>query len=138
MNKLTVFILALPTLAGLASTAVLAQSRAEAPPPPRLERLEEGDAPAVVIPSRPSEQQIIETRDHGRVTSVKVNTGGSTYYLTPNEPKGSALPGDLQSTSNRPAQWQIMEFNTERRKDAAEGRAEPVPAAPPPPAPAPR
>jgi hypothetical protein len=124
MNKLPHYSLALAVLAFAAATPAMAQERAEAPPPPRLEKLEEGEPPAVVIPSKPTEQQIVEKRDHGQVVETKVNTGGSTYYLKPNQSKGSALPGDLQSTANRPAQWQIMEFNTQRRKDVPEGQAD--------------
>lgn len=123
----------------LAANVAMAQSRADTPPPPRLEKLEEGDAPAVTIPGKSSEQQIQETRENGRVTSVRVTSGGSTYYVTPNAPKGSAQPGDVQSTSNRPAQWQIMEFSAERQKDARGEAAAAVPAPPPaPPAPAAR
>lgn len=124
MNKLPHYSLALAVLAFAAAAPALAQDRAEAPPPPRLEKLEEGEPPAVVIPSKPTEQQIVEKRDHGQVIETKVTTGGSTYYLKPNQPKGSALPGDLQSTANRPAQWQVMEFNTQRRKDVPEGQAD--------------
>lgn len=122
----------------LAANVAMAQSRADTPPP-RLEKLEEGDVPAVTIPGKSSEQQIQETRENGRVTSVRVTSGGSTYYVTPNTPKGSAQPGDVQSTSNRPAQWQIMEFSAERQKDARGEAAAAVPAPPPaPPAPAAR
>jgi hypothetical protein len=103
------------------------QQRADAPEPPRLERLEEGDAPAVTIPGRQSEQQIEEKRDHGVVVSTKVHSHGSTYYLKPNTPKGSAQPGDVQSTANQPAQWQVMEFNTKRR-DQVETDPNPTPA----------
>lgn len=104
----------------------LAQQRAEAPEPPRLEKLDEGEAPAVTIPGRQNEQQIEEKRDHGVVVSTKVHSGGSTYYVTPNKPKGSALPGDVQSTANQAAQWQIMEFNTKRR-DQVESNPNPAP-----------
>ena len=110
----------------------MAQTRADAPPPPRLERLErleEGEAPAVTIPGRSTQQKIEDKRENGRITSTTVRTGGSVYTVTPNAPKGSALPGDLQSTSNRPAQWQIMEFSTDPKKDAP-GNAPAGPVAP--------
>ena len=125
----------------LGCAAALAQSRADAPPPPRLEKLEEGEAPAVTIPNRPPERLIQEEREDGRITSTRVHTGGSTYYVTPNTPVGSALPGDGQSTSNRPAQWRILEFNTRPRKDgerdpAADPARTAAPAPPAPPGPA--
>lgn len=117
-------LLLLPALV-LAPLAVLAQ-QAAAPEPPRLEKLEEGEAPAITIPGRQSEQQIEERRDHGEVTSSKVRSGPSTYYVKPNKPRGSALPGDAQSTANQPAQWQIIEFHTKRRDQVeAESRTAP-------------
>ncbi len=111
--------IALTLLSGCTFLAAgtMAQTRADAPPPPRLERLEEGEAPAVTIPGRASEQKIEDKRENGRITSTTVRTGGSVYTVTPNTPKGSALPGDLQSTSNRPAQWQIMEFSSDPKKN---------------------
>jgi hypothetical protein len=129
-------LLLFPALALAPFAGALAQPRADAPEPPRLEKLEEGDLPAVTIPGRQSEQQIEEHRDHGEVTSVKVQSGGSTYYVKPNKPKGSSLPGDAQSTSNQPAQWQIYEFNTSRRKDAEADQAPAAAPAAPAPAPA--
>jgi hypothetical protein len=109
----------------LAPLAAQAQ-QAAAPEPPRLEKLEEGEAPAITIPGRQNEQQIEERRDHGVVTSTKVKSGPSTYYVTPNKPRGSALPGDAQSTANQPAQWQIIEFHTKRRDQMeAESRTAP-------------
>ncbi|MDO8299700.1 hypothetical protein [Lacisediminimonas sp.] len=101
----------------LAAATAVAQPRADAPPPPRLERLEEGQAPAVTIPGRSTEQKIEDKRENGRITSTTVRTGGSTYTVTPNTPKGSALPGDVQSTSNRPPQWKVLEFSTDPKKD---------------------
>ena len=63
------------------------RERAEAPPPPRLERLEEGDAPAVTIPGGgPAEKSITEKREQGRVTEVEVRTGRSTYVVKPINP----------------------------------------------------
>lgn len=110
---------------------VMAQTRADAPPPPRLERLEEGEAPAVTIPGRSTQQKIEDKRENGRITSTTVRTGGSVYTVTPNTPKGSALPGDLQSTSNRPAQWQIMEFSADPKKEAPGKAPAAAPTAPP-------
>jgi hypothetical protein len=105
-----------------------------APPPPRLEVLEEQE-PAVTIRSAPGTQQITEKREQGRVTSVRVKSGKSNYQLKPNLPAGSAQPGDAQSDASRPAQWQVMEFDWNReqeRREAAERAAATTPPPPPP------
>ena len=68
------------SLALAASMPAFAQQPlADAPPPPRLERLEEGEAPAVTIPGGGQpERSITEKREQGRVTEVEVRTGRST------------------------------------------------------------
>jgi hypothetical protein len=109
------------------------RERAEAPPPPRLERLEEGDAPAVTIPGGgPAEKSINEKREQGRVTEVEVRTGRSTYVVKPINPAGSALPGDAQSNTNRAPQFKVKEFDLQRQEDLKQ-QAQPAaaPAAPP-------
>lgn len=117
---------ALPQLAA-------AQQRAVAPVPPQLERLDEGEAPAAAAARPESNNKIIEKRERGQVTSIRVERGDSTYYLKPNTQVGSALHGDAQSSATRAPQWQILEFDwgrePEKAKDAA-ARAATV--APPP------
>jgi len=97
---------------------VYAQAPAKnvAPPPPKLEKLEEGEQPAITIAPPDSGTKITEKRQQGKVTEVKVKSGKSTYYLKPNEPAGSAARGDLQSDEVRPAQWQILEFDLGGKK----------------------
>lgn len=96
-----------------------AQQSATAPPPPQLEKLEEGDAAAITIRKPGSEKKITEKREQGKVKEVKVQSGKSTYYLKPNDPAGSALPGDAESNATRAAQWQVLEFgNPKNTKDA--------------------
>jgi hypothetical protein len=79
-------------------------------PPPKLEKMEEGEPPSVTIRKPESDKKITETRKQGKIKEVKVQRGKNTYYLKPNEPAGSALPGDAESSANRGAQWQVMEF----------------------------
>ncbi|HJV51564.1 MAG TPA: DUF2782 domain-containing protein [Noviherbaspirillum sp.] len=112
-----------------------AQQKADAPPPPKMERLEEGEAPAITIRKPNQERQITEKRaPGGKVTEVKVSKGKNTYYLKPNEQPG-AMPGDGQSSANRGAQWQVKEFDLSRQpKEAATEQAPAVPAPPPAPA----
>jgi len=110
--------------------------RADAPPPPQLERLEEGEAPAVTIPGGGQpERSITEKREQGRVTEVEVRTGRSTYVVKPLNPAGSALPGDTQANTNRAAQFKVKEFDLSKPEDLKpqpQPQAAPAPAAPPP------
>ncbi|MFC3109800.1 DUF2782 domain-containing protein [Undibacterium arcticum] len=87
-----------------------------APPPPKLEKMEEGEQPAITIAPPDSGTKITEKRQQGKVTEVKVKSGKSTYYLKPNEPAGSAAPGDVQSNQIRAAEWPILEFDLGRKK----------------------
>ncbi|HEX7633879.1 MAG TPA: DUF2782 domain-containing protein [Noviherbaspirillum sp.] len=112
-----------------------AQQPADAPPPPKMEKLEEGEAPAVNI--RPGqERKITEKRaPGGKVTETKVTTGKSTYYLKPNETPGT-VPGDVQSSVNRGAQWEVGEFDFGRGEAKETPAAQSPAVAAPPPAPA--
>lgn len=112
---------------------VWAQPPADAaPPPPQLEKLDEGEAPAVTIHKPGQERKVAEKRARGgQVTEVKVTSGKSTYYLKPNDPAGSALPGDTQSNAARAAQWKIMEFDLRREDEAKRAEAERAIPAPP-------
>jgi hypothetical protein len=130
-----ILLTALPLLfaAVMPAHAQQPRERADAPPPPRLERLEEGDAPAVTIPGGgPTEKSINEKREQGRVTEVEVRTGRSTYVVKPINPAGSALPGDAQSSTNRAPQFKVKEFDLQRPEDLKQ-QAQPAaaPAAPP-------
>ena len=87
-----------------------------APPPPKLEKLEEGEQPAITIAPPDSGTKITEKHEQGKVTEVKVKSGKSTYYLKPNDPAGSAARGDLESDQIRAAQWPILEFDLGRKK----------------------
>lgn len=105
---------------------------AAAQQPPKMEKLEEGDAPTITIRKPDTEKKITEKREKGKVTEVKVQSGKSTYYLKPNEPAGAALPGDAQSNENRGAQWSVHEFDLGRKKKGAkQPPVEPIPPAPP-------
>jgi hypothetical protein len=125
------------SLALAASMPAFAQQpRADAPPPPRLERLEEGEAPAVTIPGGGQpERSITEKREQGRVTEVEVRTGRSTYVVKPLNPAGSALPGDTQSNTNRAAQFKVKEFDLSKPEDLKpqpQPQTQQAPAVPPP------
>lgn len=82
----------------------------------KLEKLEETDPPAVKIGKPPAEHKITETRDDSGVKESKVETGLTTYYVRPNTQVGTAQPGDTQSTTNRGAEWKVLEFNLGEKK----------------------
>jgi hypothetical protein len=111
------------------------QQAANAPPPPQLERLEEGEASGVTIRGSGEQGRIVEKRAYGgRVTEVQVTSGKSTYYLKPNAPAGSAAYSDTQGNSLGAAQWRIGEFDLRRSDEAKTSEpAQGGPSAPPPP-----
>src|SRR5438876_884154 len=115
MNNSKVWQLATVCIAFLA-TPLLTQAqqapRASAPPPPELQHLEEGEAPSITIRKPEGGQgNITEKREQGRVTEIKVQKGGSTYYLKPQQVVGTSVPGDTPSSPARGAQWQVKEFD---------------------------
>lgn len=132
-----ILLTALPLIFAVSLPALAQQplQRADVPPPPRLERLEEGEAPAVTIPGGgPPEKSITEKREQGRVTEVEVKTGRSTYVVKPLSPSGSALPGDTQANTNRAAQFKVKEFDLSKPQDLKpqpQPQVLPAPAAPP-------
>lgn len=111
-----------------------AQQGTDAPPPPQLEKLEEGEPPAT--PARGPDQPrsvVTEKRAYGgRVTEIEVQSGGSKYYLQPNAQGGSSLPGDMDSNRMRGPQWRVKEFDL-RRGDESRKASEPTAGVPPPP-----
>jgi hypothetical protein len=131
-----ILLTALPLVlaASLPASAQQPRQRAEAPPPPQMERLEEGEAPAVTIPGGgPREKSITEKREQGRVTEVEVRTGRSTYVVKPLNPAGSAMPGDTQSNVTRPPQFKVKEFELGRPEEVKQQPAAAVEAPLPPP-----
>jgi hypothetical protein len=112
-----------------------AQQGTNAPPPPQLEKLEEGEQPASPAGGQEQPRSIVtEKRAYGgRVTEIEVQSGGSKYYLQPNTQGGSSLPGDMDSNRMRAPQWRVKEFDL-RRGDESKKPSEPAAAVPPPPA----
>ncbi|WP_211460794.1 DUF2782 domain-containing protein [Collimonas silvisoli] len=116
MNKSKVWQLLAVCIASLATPLLVnAQQSAQqpaknaAPPPPELQKLEEGEAPAVTI-RKPGvgPAEITQKREQGKVTEVKVTSGGSTYYVKPQSQAGALQPSD---SPVRGAQWQVKEFD---------------------------
>ena len=124
-----VCLLAYASSAGAQQTPASAASSA----PPVMEKLEEGQPEATIKPKPGTEKKITEKREQGKVTEIKVQTGKSTYYMTPNVPAGNAVVGDAQSSAIRAPQWQVMEFDLgQKKKKQAEEEAEAAAPAPPP------
>jgi len=121
-------------IASCASIFPAAAQQDSAPPPPRMQKLEEGEEPAVTI-RKPNEERKIEEKraPGGKVKEIKVTSGKSTYYLRPNEPAGSAYPGDQEGMTNRAAQWEVLEFDIGRQAKQGETEQQ-EPDVPPPPA----
>ncbi len=117
---------------------LLASAQQSAPPPPVMEKLEEGQAPEVTIRAPKSGDAATTTEKRapdGTVTEVKVKTGKSTYVVKPVTRAGNSIPGDAQTPVTRPAQWEILEFNKDHKKKP-NSTDDDLPAAPPPPLPA--
>jgi hypothetical protein len=135
MRPIRPYLLAGMWMAAAASLPVLAQQRAEAPPPPRLEKLEEGEPPAVTITPPSEKSTITEKRaPGGKRTEVKVKSGKSTYRVQPSDEPGNAQQGDGQSIAAKPAQWEVMQFDLSRAKKVQQVPVEPPPTLQPNPA----
>jgi hypothetical protein len=93
-------------------TPLLVAAQQSQPPtntPPKLEKLEESEPPSIKFSKPEDKNKVTETREGGQ---VKVQTGGSTYYVKPNEQQvGNSLPGDTESSSNHGVQWKVLEFD---------------------------
>lgn len=121
-------------LAGIVAALPLlaaAQQQTPSQAPPQLEKLEEGEAPAITIRKDEGQRRITEKKEGGKVTEVKVQSGKSTYYLKPNEQPGNAQPGDAQSNMNRPAQWKVLEFDLGTVRETPEASGTQTEAPPP-------
>ncbi|QAU35736.1 DUF2782 domain-containing protein [Janthinobacterium sp. 17J80-10] len=115
-------------LTAAASLPALAQQRADAPPPPRMEKLEEGAAPAVTITPPSEKSTVTEKRaPGGKRTEVKVKTGKSTYRVQPADEPGNAQRGDGQSIAAKPAQVEVMQFDMSGKRKLQKEPVEPTP-----------
>ncbi|UOD33141.1 hypothetical protein INH39_16770 [Massilia violaceinigra] len=125
-NLLALCLLASASLAG-------AQQPKPSDAPPKLERLDDGNlAPAIVAP-RANEPKISEKRENGRTTEVKVKSGKSSYTMKGTNPAAGSSGMDANGSNLRGPQWQVGEFDLNKKKKAASeaaADAAPVPAPP--------
>lgn len=125
----------LPLLLLASAGTALAQQK-PADTPPKLEVIEEGsDTPIVVTPPKTGGAKITEKKDGGRTTEVKVKTGKSAYTMKGAHPGAVNERGNATGSTLGTPQWQVLEFDLNRKKKTDK---EDVPAAdaPPPPPPA--
>lgn len=79
------------------------------------ERSGVSEAPPITIrQQKDGPNTITEKRVRGQVTEIRVDRGANAYFLEPNRPPGSALPGDAEAPVIRAPQWRILEFDMKR------------------------
>jgi hypothetical protein len=117
----SLFSLALAVVAATAfGNLALAQEFKPAPPPPVLEKLDEGAPPSITIQDKedkPRQNSITQTRSQGAVDDVTVNSGPSTYHLRPRT-VGNSVPGDIPSAPRTNPEWVIKTFDLGSGKGA--------------------
>jgi hypothetical protein len=96
------------------------------PAEPKLEKLEDSEPPSLKIgkPVGAPKVTVTEVKDGVKGREVKVESGKSTYYVRPNEQVGNSLPGDAQSSTNRGAEWKVMEFDLGSKKKKEEDKSD--------------
>ncbi len=114
----------LPFAAFMVAFAIpaIAQEAAQTPPPPQLETLDESEQPAITIRKPDTKNEITERREQGRVTEVKVKSGGSTYYL---KPKASTVspPNDAHGSDVSVPMWSVKEFDVGQKQESEKNTA---------------
>ena len=121
----------------LVTSPPIVQAQASNVAPPTMQKLEEGETPAVTIRTPKTRKKITEKREQGVVTEVQVQSGKSSYRLKQSAGAGNAAAGDAQSNTVRAAQFTIKEFDlgrkpaAEKKEDTSLQPAPPPPAAPP-------
>ena len=102
------------------SVTVSAQEKT-APPPPKLEKLEEGPETDIkLIKPESNKLKTVERREGGKVTEVQVKSGKSQYTVKTND----AVKGTREGDANRAAQWKVMEFGGKKESKQVESLPE--------------
>ncbi|MEO7494215.1 MAG: hypothetical protein ABIT83_11050 [Massilia sp.] len=119
---------------GLAQAQNQAPAAAQKSPssaPPQLERIEEGtDTPITTapLPTRKGDKRITEKKDNQGGREVEVKSVGKTSYTMKSVPPGTAATSASGATTTlRPPQWKVLEFDLGKKKpkqgEEAEGGA---------------
>ncbi|MBI1834842.1 MAG: hypothetical protein HYR92_03610 [Burkholderiales bacterium] len=107
-------------LFAVAPVTVSAQEKT-APPPPKLEKLEEGPETDIkLIKPESTKLKTVERREGGKVTEVQVKSGKSQYTVKTND----AVKGTREGDANRAAQWKVMEFGGKKEAKQTESLPE--------------
>lgn len=116
ISRLALTVILLP-----ASFGVLAQSKKDVPPPPPpLEKLEEqGESELKLAKPESKNLKMQERKEEGKVTEVRVSSGGSNYTVKENK----AAKGTREGEANRAAQWTVMEFGGAKQPKEVESKA---------------
>lgn len=104
-----------------ACLGVFAQSKKDVPPPPPpLEKLEEvGESELKLAKPESKNLKMQERKEEGKVTEVRVSSGGSNYTVKENK----AAKGTREGEANRAAQWTILEFGGAKQSKEVESKA---------------
>jgi hypothetical protein len=116
------------------TTPAITQAQTSKAAPPTMQRLEEGETPAITIRKSDSGKKVTEKREQGVVTEVQVQSGKSNYKLKQSAGAGNAAAGDAQSNTVRAAQFTIKEFDLGRKPAEEVKEDTSLQPAPPPPA----
>ena len=95
--------------------------------PANLKPLDESIDP-VIAPHKSGENEshtTTQNKQSGTSTEVIVNSGSSTYSVKPNQTSGNVTPGEVQSSSNHPAQWSIFSWGKAKPAEPATESATP-------------
>lgn len=120
-SKFLTSIASLFLLSSLCIPASAQNSDKPAPPPPKMDKLEEGIDPNLKGSSNPvikqePDRKITERKVNGKVVEATVKSGKSTYTLNPKtDAHDHTQHGDVQSGPAKGAQWKIMEFGGDKK-----------------------
>ena len=100
-----------------------------APPPPKLEKLEEvTEADIKVLKPKTENLKMKERKEGGVTKEVEVTSGKSTYVVKPNP----APTGTREGDAVRPAMWKVKEFGGKKEtKETKETDSKALPVLPP-------
>ncbi|MFZ6816820.1 hypothetical protein [Undibacterium sp. Ji22W] len=116
-NALTVIASLVAACFAISASTLAAAQEKTAPPPPKLEKLEEGpDSDVKLIKPEGTKLKTVERKENGKVTEVQVRSGKSTYTVKPN----NAPKGTPEGDANRAAQWKVMEFGGKKETKEVE------------------
>lgn len=117
----SLLLLSLSTCFLASLTVTVSAQEKTAPPPPKLEKLEEGPETDIkLIKPESNKLKTVERREGGKVTEVQVKSGKSQYTVKTN----NAMKGTREGDANRAAQWKVLEFGGKKESKQVESLPE--------------